>query len=76
MGLDEAEPFLGARWEGPATTVGGHIVAHLGRWPVAGERLEIDGVDLTVTEMGPTAVHWVVVQPRIDGEDVEPEERS
>ena len=81
MPLDEAEPWLGARWEGPATTVGGHVVAQLGRLPAAGERLEIDGVGVTVTEMSPTAVRWVVVQPRPDadaahGKAAQPEERG
>jgi putative hemolysin len=81
LGLDTAEAWLGVRWEGPASTVGGHIVAQLGRLPGAGERLEIDGVGITVTEMGPTAVRWVLVQPkRGAGEapvkDAEPEERG
>lgn len=67
MGLDEAEPWVGARWEGPATTVGGHVVAHLGRLPAAGERLEIDGVCVTVTEMSPKAIGWLVVQPAPGG---------
>ncbi|NLE85902.1 MAG: HlyC/CorC family transporter [Myxococcales bacterium] len=62
--LDEAEPWIGARWEGSSATVGGHILAHLGRWPTEGETLEIDGVDVTVTEMSPTAVRWVVARPR------------
>lgn len=71
LGLDEAEPWMGTSWVGPATTVGGHIIAHLGRLPVEGECLEIDGVRVTVTEMGPTAVRWVVVQPRQDAVDLD-----
>jgi putative hemolysin len=63
MGLDEAEVWLGRRWQGPASTIGGHVVAHLGRVPATGEQMEIDGVDLTVTEKSPTTVRWVVVQP-------------
>src|SRR5690606_8562936 len=51
--LDEAEPWLGTRWEGPATTVGGHVAATLGRLPDEGARLEIDGVGVTVTEVSP-----------------------
>jgi putative hemolysin len=81
MGLDDAEPWLGVRWEGASTTVGGHLIAHLGRLPVAGEHLEIDGVDVTVTDMMPTAVRWVVVQRRREtdgeqGDDARPEERG
>lgn len=60
----EVEHWLRARWEGDAMTVGGHVIATLGRLPVAGERLEIDGVSVTVTEMTPTTVRWIVAQPR------------
>lgn len=64
MGLDEAEPWLGTRWEGPEATVGGHVVAQIGRLPTPGERFEVDGVDVTVTEMAPTAIRWMLVHPR------------
>ncbi len=64
MGLLEAEPWLSKRWEGTASTVGGHIVAHLRRLPKEGERLEVDGVQVTVGEMSPTGVRWIVVAPR------------
>jgi putative hemolysin len=78
MELSDAESWLGVRWEGPSATVGGHVVAHLGRLPAAGEHLEIDGVDVTVTEMTPTAVRWVVAQPKLEaveaqGDDARPE---
>lgn len=67
MRIDEAEPLVG-RWVGSAATVGGHIVAHLGRLPAAGERLEIAGIGVTVTEMGPTAIRWVEIEPPIEDE--------
>jgi putative hemolysin len=73
MRLDEAEPWLRGRWEGPAATVGGHVVATLGRLPGEGERLEIEGVGVTVTEMSPTAVRWIVVQPPSSGEERDPD---
>jgi putative hemolysin len=63
MMLEDAEPWLRTRWEGPAATVGGHVVATLGRLPREGEQVEIDGVGVTVSEMSPTAVRWLVVQP-------------
>ncbi len=63
MRLDEAEHWLGKRWEGPATTVGGHVTTVLGRLPVEGDSLDVDGVRVTVTEMGPSAVLWILVQP-------------
>lgn len=61
---DEAQRWLGARWESSAATVGGHIVAALGRLPTQGEQVEVDGVQVTITEMGPRAVRWVVIRPR------------
>jgi len=63
--LNDAELWLPKRWEGPAMTVGGHIVAALGRLPVEGEQVEIGGVRLTVTEMCPTAVRWIVVESAV-----------
>ncbi len=71
LALDKAEPWLGTHWDGKATTLGGYIVAHLGRWPRAGESLEIDGVSMTVTETSPTAVLWIVVEPRQKSDDAE-----
>lgn len=63
MRLDEAAHQLGARWRGPAITVGGHITAALGRLPVEGDQLVLDEVRLTVTAMGATSVLWVVAVP-------------
>jgi CBS domain containing-hemolysin-like protein len=65
MRLEDAEPWLQTRWQGPATTVSGHIISTLGRLPVEGEQLDIEGVGVTISEMGPTAARWVVVQPRV-----------
>jgi putative hemolysin len=81
MALDDAEPWLQTRWSGSATTVGGHIVAHLKRLPTEGTQAEIDGVAVTVTEMGPRAVRWVVVKPKADpvaadGDEPLPEEQA
>jgi putative hemolysin len=65
--LDEVERWLQTRWEGPSTTVGGHIITVLGRLPLEGEELEIEGIRLTVTDMSPTAVRWILAHPRNDG---------
>jgi CBS domain containing-hemolysin-like protein len=75
MRLDQAEPWLGARWEGPATTVGGHVTAALGRLPVVGDSLDVDGVRVTVSEMGPSAVRWLLVRHPPEPE-VPPSHRS
>ena len=61
---DEVEHWLQARWEGPATTVGGHVIAALGRLPVEGEQIDIEGVHVTITDMSPTAVRWIVARRR------------
>lgn len=61
---DQAEQWLRARWEGDALTVGGHVIASLGRLPLAGERVEIDGVSVTITDMTPTTVRWITARPR------------
>jgi CBS domain containing-hemolysin-like protein len=63
MGLGEAENWLGRRWEGQAATLGGHIVMRLGRMPVEGEELVIDGVCVRVVEMSPNAIRLIRVQP-------------
>jgi CBS domain containing-hemolysin-like protein len=63
--LSDAEPWLRARWEGTAATVSGHIVERLGRLPVEGETLDIDGVRFTVAQMNPTTVKRIVVLARV-----------
>jgi len=64
MGVEEAQAWLGARWDGSAATIAGHIIEELGRLPNEGENVEVDGVRLRIDEMGPTTVRWVVVHPR------------
>jgi putative hemolysin len=63
MRLEEAARCLGARWRGSAATVGGHVTGALGRLPVEGDRLVIDGVEVTVTAMSVTSVLWVSAVP-------------
>lgn len=68
--LDEAEPWLGTRWEGHSATVGGHVIARLGRLPALGESVEVDGVEVTVVELGPrAAVRWLVARPWVEPPD-------
>ncbi|MCB9599752.1 MAG: HlyC/CorC family transporter [Sandaracinus sp.] len=67
MTLLDAEPWLGVRWTGATTTVGGHVVETLGRLPEAGEEHVIDGVRVKVLDMGPTAIRWLAVR-RVEGE--------
>jgi CBS domain containing-hemolysin-like protein len=74
MRLDEVEPWIGVAWEGTSATVGGHIVNALGRLPEEGEHLEIDGVEVTIHAMSPTAVRQVLAQPWRPTDDDESED--
>lgn len=73
MTLMDAEPWLGVHWstaggQRGATTVGGHIVEALGRLPEAGEEHLIDGVQVKILDMGPTAIRWLAVRKEAQGE--------
>ena len=57
-----AESFLGDHWEGTAATLGGLIADKLGRLPVAGEHIEINGAEITVLEVSHNAVLSVAVR--------------
>lgn len=64
MRIDEAAPWHGARWDGSsATTVGGLVLDELGRVPLPGERLEVQGVAVEVERMDGPAVASVLVVP-------------
>lgn len=64
MRLDEAEAWVGARWEGSeADTLGGLVTAALGAIPQGGERLELGGVEIEVERMDGTAVASLLVRP-------------
>jgi CBS domain containing-hemolysin-like protein len=62
--LDEATPWVGVHWEADAYTVGGLVMERLGRLPVAGDVLEVDGVRLEVESLRGRAVEWLVATPR------------
>jgi CBS domain containing-hemolysin-like protein len=63
MRLDDAEPWIGIRWEGEADTVGGHVTAALGHIPAVGERITIDGVTVEVERMAHHAVASLIAIP-------------
>jgi putative hemolysin len=69
--LDEAEPWIGILWTGESDTIGGRVTEELGHVPEAGERVEIDGVEVQVDEVENHAVAWVVAVPLpgADGEE-------
>lgn len=66
LALDEAEPWVGVRWEGTAATVAGHVLEAFGRMPEEGETIEIDGVPVTVEQTSPKTIVSVIAHPRIE----------
>jgi putative hemolysin len=62
--LDEAARWVGAHWEADAYTVGGLVMERLGRVPVAGDRLKVDGTSVEVERMRGRAVETLLVTPR------------
>lgn len=62
--LDEAQAWTGASWEGyEAVTVSGRVAAELGRIPVGGEHLHINGIPVEVERMEGQTVVTVLVTP-------------
>lgn len=68
MRLDDAEPWLGARWDGEADTVAGHVAEVLGAIPSAGQRATIDGVEVEVERVANHTVQSVIALPATTGE--------
>lgn len=69
MPLVEAERWLDTRLEGHSATLGGYVVESLGRLPSEGESVAVDGVELKVARMGPTAIQWLEARPVPKGEE-------
>ncbi|EKP95285.1 hemolysin family protein [Thermaerobacter subterraneus] len=63
MHVDDAEPWIGTRWQGRATTVGGHVLQVLNRMPKQGDRLTVDGVDVEIEQVRNHAIWSVLVTP-------------
>lgn len=61
--VDEAEPWLGVRLSGEATTLGGQVMEAFGRLPAVGESVVIDGVTLEVERMSGHAIVSVLATP-------------
>lgn len=67
--LDEASAWVGAHWEADAYTVSGLVMERLGRIPLVGDVLDVDGVRVEVERLRGRAVESLVITPR-------PKERS
>jgi putative hemolysin len=63
MRLEEAERWVGVRWEGGAETVGGHVTWALAHPPAPGERVTIGGIPVQVERTRRGAVLSVLAGP-------------
>src|SRR5690606_33162971 len=59
--LEDAARVTGHEWRSEATTVAGHVITVLERIPNAGERVDVDGIDVEIERMDGPAIASVVV---------------
>jgi CBS domain containing-hemolysin-like protein len=68
------EHELGVLLDDPhETTIGGHVIAVLGRLPSEGEVVALDGRELSITRVGEARVEELRAEPPADGEVAEAE---
>ncbi len=67
--LDLAAPWVGVLWEADSYTVAGFLMEKLGRLPVAGDKLDVDGVRIEVEKMRGRVVESLLVTPMPKRED-------
>jgi putative hemolysin len=72
MRLEDAEPWIGIRWEGESDTVGGHVTEALGHIPSVDEHITIDGVKIKVERVVHHTVASLIATPviEVEGEDL------
>lgn len=61
--LDLAAPWVGVLWEADSYTVAGFLMERLGRLPVVGDQLDVDGVRIEVEKMRGRVVESLLVTP-------------
>lgn len=69
--LDEASQWFQANWQGDeeeVDTLGGLVLHRLGRMPVEGERLTIDGTELQIEQMDGPAIRSLLITPKPDAQ--------
>ncbi len=66
--VDEAAPWIGREWTGASATVSGRVMEALGRVPADGEKLEIDGVRVTVERVRRRHVESVLAVPVVSAD--------
>ena len=62
--LDEAQRWLETRWASDADTLAGHVMQVLGRMPVAGDRIIVDGIRIEVERLRGHVPDMLLVTPR------------
>jgi CBS domain containing-hemolysin-like protein len=72
MALHEVSSWVGANWEGRSDTAGGLVMERLGRIPVPGDLLEIEGVEVRVERVERLAVRSLLVRPLPGGREEDP----
>ncbi len=63
MPVDEAQSWLGVSIQGPAETIGGHVLHHLERLPAAGERHSVGNLDIEVERVSTNMIISLLIQP-------------
>jgi putative hemolysin len=69
MSVHDAEEWTDLRWDGHADTVNGIVTDILGRLPVAGDTVIVDGGTVMVEAVDGVVAAWVVVTPPSAGMD-------
>lgn len=67
--LDELEPLIGIRLLGDAATIGGLVLNTLGRLPIAGDNIVVQGVEIVVESVTKRAVSSVLLKINSAGQD-------
>jgi putative hemolysin len=70
--LNETEPWLGVHWDGQAETVSGHVIAALGYFPAAGEKLTIGEMEIEIERVE----NWVITSILVKSRNPEREGQS
>jgi len=61
--LDQAEPWIGSLWKGQSQTVGGHVVEVLGHFPAAGEKVDIEGLEIEIERVENRVIASLLAKP-------------
>jgi CBS domain containing-hemolysin-like protein len=64
LALGDAQRWLQTTWESDADTIGGYVMEVLGRMPVPGDRILVDGVTIEVEQLRGRVPGTLLVRPR------------